>query len=96
MRITIEGTEEEIARVMRKLGETRETATPEPQPFVPHVPFVTLPYTIPPTRTTGIETHPDLGTHVTWEIMPTQLRGAETRSSMVDSDGCRHFFTERN
>jgi hypothetical protein len=30
MKITIEGTEDEIARVIRRLGETREIVTPEP------------------------------------------------------------------
>ena len=34
MKITIEGTEEEIRRVLDRIGETREA-----QPFVPQVPY---------------------------------------------------------
>jgi hypothetical protein len=110
MRITIEGTEEEIARVMRKLGETREIVTPEPLDDAREIGSI---------RKAIEEWHRTRpGPVATWVApntngsdfyyggapFPSQREAGnptiglrvETRSSMVDSDGCRHFFTERN
>jgi hypothetical protein len=49
MRLTIEGTPEEIADAMRKLGaDVKEIATPTPQPAWVPAPFYTEPLTVKP------------------------------------------------